>query len=199
MSKYGRTENDILFDCQEYLLTDGKIPEFATIGNKVFKFIDDYQHYKGKEVTQNFSHDNWKGVGCFLEYRKPLPKNAFKDIPIFGRHTLYGLRIDNVALFFYMRYRTVGKLFIWIYLLAQVFDAIRMRKDRNGVPHTSGLLLNYFVMQTFGFNKTFGFVSKRVNSNFNFGWLSVFITYYTQEDNKRVLKAYKARDKDKWE
>lgn len=178
------TTNEILFDCEVEILRDTPTHDLWL---KIVAYIQDYRLHDGKEVNNNFSHDNWKGVCCWLER---YDKDLICMVPLFGRHSL---RPDNFFLFLYIKHRKIGSLFIWIYLLFQVFDAIRMRKDAQGIPHTSGLLLNYFVLQTFGFKLTFKLVNWRVESSFPYGWTGVFTRYYTQDDNKRVLEAYLER------
>lgn len=178
----GNTNNDILFDCQIDLIKGSITPSTKVT---ILRFILDYRFTKGKELNNNFSHDNWKGVACWL---KRFEKDNLSSVPLLGRHSW---RPDNLAFFLYAKNRLLGFPFIWIYLLFQIFDAIRMRKDAGGVPHTSGLLLNYFVLQTFNFNLTFKFVDWRVKKTFKEGWLGVFERYYTQPNNAPVLEAYK--------
>lgn len=175
------SNNDILFRCQ-YDILNGE-PSLETV-KLVRNFIVDYYQNKGKEVNFNFSHDNWKGV---IAWAKVFSPELLKRIPIFGHHSL---RPDNFFLFLYARYKYVGIFFIWIYLLFQVFDAIRMRKDARGIPHTSGLLLNFFVIGTFGFELTGRFIDYRVEKTFEEGWDSVFKIYYVQDNNRYVLEKY---------
>lgn len=180
--KPNRTENHILFDCEVELLNN---QDTDVVRRRVNDFIEDYYANDGEEVNNNFSHDNWKGVACWC---KRFDQRLYKMIPLFARHAW---RPDNFFLFLYIKNKYVGFLFIWIYLLFQVVDAIRMRKDARGIPHTSGLLLNYFVMQTFGFKLTFKFIDWRVRKTFDGGWLEVFTIYYNQPHNIRVVEAFK--------
>ena len=174
------TDNAILFDCEEDLLLGT-----TKYSENISEYLRDYELHKGIEVNNNFSHDNWKGVACWLEVNRPYD---LKRVPIFGRHTW---RPDNLALFIWIRYRRLGLLVLPLYQIFQFIDAIRMRKDREGVPHTSGLLLNYFVMRTFKMNWIFKFVNWRVGKTFKHGWYDVFKRYFVQEDNVRVLEAFK--------
>jgi len=178
-----RTSNEILFDCEADILNNVYSHNTEI---KIIKYISDYYFHEGREVNNNFSHDNWKGVACWIKTcPREIPVKQ-KDIPLFGRHSL---RPDNFFLFLYVKYPWIGFLFFWIYLLFQVFDAIRMRKDQDNIPHTSGLILNYFVLQSFNFKLTFNLVSWLVRKNNYFkGWDKVFHRYYPTEH--RVHKAY---------
>lgn len=176
-----RTENDILFYCQEDILRNRKTEK---VEETVTTFLYDYYLNNGAEINNNFSHDNFLGVACWAERFRP---DIIAHIPTFGRHVL---RPDNFALFFWIKNRKAGLAFLWIYFLFQLVDLIRMRKDHEGIPHTSGLLLNYFTMRTFKFNLAFSVTTRRVNESFKEGWKGVFKRYYTQENNVKVLKAF---------
>jgi hypothetical protein len=174
-----KTDNKILFNCQEDILNNRPDHYFD-----VFDFIQDYYVNEAEEINNNFSHDNWKGVACWLETFYP---NKIKEIPVFGRHSW---RPDNFSLFFWIKHRRMGLIFLPIYYIFELFDLIRMRKDHEGVPHTSGLLLNFFIMRTFKMSLIFKLTTIRVNKYFG-SWLGVFERYYNQPENVRVLNAYK--------
>jgi|AntAceMinimDraft_6_1070360.scaffolds.fasta_scaffold14336_1 hypothetical protein len=176
-----RSENDILFDCQEDILLG--FSRTKTV-KSVMSFTNDYKNNNGEEVNNNFSHDNWLGIAC---WGQKFSTRTIEKLPVFGRHSL---RPDNFAFFFWVKHRRIGYLFMPIYYAFQIFDLIRMRKDHEGIPHTSGLLLNYFAMTAFKMDFMFWLTTKRVEKYFG-SWLGVFERYYNQPNNIRVLEAYK--------
>jgi hypothetical protein len=77
-----KTTNEILFDCQRNLLLSSRANPMTR--TKVVNYILDYYKQNGREVNNNFSHDNWKGVACYLER---YSKVDTKMVPVLGRHS----------------------------------------------------------------------------------------------------------------
>jgi len=187
--KLNRTENHIMFDCQVDILNG--LPTGTTRAT-VFAFINDYYINEGVEINNNFSHDNWKMVACWLKTFYP---KELKKLPLWDRNLA---RPDNFCLFLYIKNRFIGYPFLLIYSLFQIIDLIRMRKDGAGRPHTSGILLNYFVFRAFKFKWMAKFLDWRVANTFKGqyhpdskgGWDEIFRIYYNQGHNIRVLEAF---------
>jgi hypothetical protein len=168
-----------MFDCQEDIMKGS-----ADHIKRVLDFSYNWELHKGQELEENFSHDNWKMVCC--HYKLFMP-DSMHEIPLFGRHTWHPM---NLIQFAWMK-------FWWLYplrlisILDFIFNAfIVLKRDQNGLPHTSGRLLDLFVAHSYGMKWTKRLMIKGIEKNFENGVDSLFNIYYTQLNNKHIRDIY---------
>ena len=175
-----RSNNDIMWDCLVDIF-DGK--QNAT--SRVDRFIMSYVLNDGKEVEENFSHDNWLAVLCWL--------HKFDDVkfmfPTFGHHTLHPM---NFIKFLWMKYPLAYPLRIVTMFEMLLGSTILARKTESGKLHTSGILLDYYLCKSYDMKfmmKVLTFIVKRRSWH---SWLAVFHTYHgdPRDYNYKVFEAF---------
>jgi hypothetical protein len=195
MTVTNRSENFILFWCQEDILNDS--PDHRT---EVYAFIHDWKVTKGKEINNNFSHDNWTGVYCWVEKFEP---RLMKTLPLFGHHSL---RPDNF-IFYFKAHHPYLSILIDLYLftkirvpvihltvsLTMIIGMLRVwRKGKQGELYidTDGKMLSFFKVQCFKLKIT-GFILDFIIRNHKAlkTWRTIFSIYH-ETDRPHIFAAY---------
>lgn len=137
-----------MFLCEYDILNGSHGPDsWVAVPNFAF----DYHDNDGKEINNNFSHDNWTLVACWLKTFRP---SFFYLVPIWGRHSW---RPDNLAFFLYIRFPW---LFFWLIPVisgAMIISMMRVwRTNHRGHRYidTDGKIISYFKCEVFGFRIT---------------------------------------------
>lgn len=166
-----RSDNEILFQCEADILNEKK--EYHL---DVYRFISDWNINKGREINNNFSHDNWTGVYCWVNM---FNKNLIEDLPLFGHHAL---RPDNFCFYFYAKYKWIGWIFLPIISLSMIISMLRVwRKGKNGEQYidTDGKLLAFFKCKSFNFRITKWILDFIISKHKDLsGWSTIFDIYY---------------------
>ena len=176
-----RTENHIIWDCIVSIFKND--PTIAT--RQVVDFVIDYYRNDGEEINNNFSHDNWTAVLCW--YHKFLPKRK-TDFPLFGDHSKHPMRFIRYS---WMKYPILFPLRLISLLEMFIQYGIIRRKTNSGNYHTSELLLDFYIHNSYN-NKIEMFVlTKLMKTMFN-SWAEVFRAYHgnPDHDNYRVYTAF---------
>jgi len=184
--------NEIMFDCQEDLLEN-----FDFNSHPIYRFIDDYHKYNGNEerAWQNFSHDNWNLVYCWICTFQP---NLIHRLPLWGRHSLHPIRFMS---FFIVKYPILGLVFLPFFLADLVFENLRFKKkNRHGITEitTTGKLQTYFMLRSFkARNVLFADLMFKLQTflieKSGYSWDQIFSIYY--EPMHRVKVAYNSHIK----
>jgi len=164
------TNNDLMWDCVTDILN--RKSTFETITH-VTKFITSYQENKGEEVDFNFSHDQWTAVLCwmhFFGYNKSL-------FPLFGHHMLHPIRAIQ---FLWMRFpHFLFFLHPFVILFSVLEATIFARKTDKGDLHTSGLLLDAYVIMSYNCYLWDIILTKIVELRSSWGsWENVYRVYH---------------------
>jgi hypothetical protein len=178
-----RTDNEIMFDCQVDLLKDWVTDSTY---KQIVTYLGDFKANSGREVNYNFSHDNLKLIAA---WKANFGIDPIKT-PLWGRHSWHPSNFC-FFLYVYLYERGLGSLgapFWLLYCVDRIYSALRMRRDSDGIPHTTGLLLSYFTLRAFGANMILRFITYRVNKCFDSGWDGVFERYFDKDH--RVLEAW---------
>lgn len=176
-----RSNNDIMFDCELDIYSER--PDHL---NQVKAFISDYYQYNGCELNNNFSHDNWKLVACWLN----LFAKTCKPVPLFGAHSARFW--DNFTFFLYCRYQWMIflKPIISFFLILSVIRDTKTNSRGQKEITTSGDRLAFYIANCFQFKWTLLIMNKIVEKNPVLkSWENIQTIYLTKRKN--VLSAFR--------
>ncbi len=153
--------------------------------SEVFNYLQDYWKHNGKEVNNNFSHDNLTLVACWCKLFAP---KWLKKVPLFGRHTW---RPDNFFFFLYVKFRPLGAIFLPLLSLLMVISMLRVwRTNSRGQKElsTSGKIISFFKCISFDLKITKKVLDYIVKKHPDLKtWLNIFDIYFNPENNNNYV------------
>lgn len=155
---------------------------------EVFNYLEDYWANDGKEVNNNFSHDNLGLIACWCKLFAP---KWLRELPLFGRHSW---RPDNFLFFFYVKYPYIGFVFLPLLSLVMAVSMIRVwRTNKRGHRYidTDGKIISFFKCRAFNLRltkKLLNFIIKKHPDLKT--WIRIFKIYFPE--GHKVLEATKS-------